>query len=127
MMMVVAHKQNGYLDATRSVGMPREVEYQLFARVTGKLNRGFRDDADFAELVEALHENLTLWRTLAVEVLDEGNDLPEQLRAQIFYLFEFACAHTPKVLRKEADVGALVDINMSIMRGLRQTSTAGQD
>ena len=125
-MTVAAHKQNGYLDATKTVGMPREVEYQLFARVTGKLNRGYRKDLDFTDLVEALHENLTLWRTLALEVIDDNNDLPDQLRAQIFYLFEFTRAHTPKVMRKEADVSALVDINMSIMRGLRQPSMAEQ-
>ena len=125
-MISVAQKQNGYMDATRTVGLPRDVEYQLFARVTGKLNRGFQESASFPELVEALQENLSLWRTLALDVADEENDLPDQLRAQLFYLFEFTRAHTPKVMRGDADVSALVDINMAIMRGLRSTPAEDQ-
>ena len=123
-MTAAAQKQNGYLNATRTVGMPRDVEYQLFARVTGRLNQGMREGAEFRELVAALQENLTVWRTLALEVMDENNELPAQLRAQIFYLFEFTRAHTQKVMHKEAGADVLVEINTSMMRGLRQRAMA---
>jgi len=116
-----ALKQNGYIDATRSTGTPRDIEYRLFSRVTGRLNRASQDGAAFPDLVQALNDNLTLWRTIALDVADDGNDLPDQLRAQLFYIYEFTSAHTPKVLRREADASVLIDINTSIMRGLRPT------
>ena len=127
-MSALAYQQNGYVSATRSTGMPRSIEYQVFSRVTGKMHKGVQPDAPFNVLAEALHENIMLWTTLGLEVADDSNELPDQLRAQIFYLFEFTRAHTPKVLRGEADVQALIDINTSIMRGLRAApQTEGTD
>ena len=127
-MCAYALRQNGYANATRSTGMPRDVEYQLFSRVTGKLNRASGKDGSFAELAEALHENLVLWRTIAVDVADEKNELPQSLRARLFYMFEFTTAHTRKVLQRQADPNVLIEINTSIMRGLRPNAPGkGQD
>lgn len=113
---------NGYMTATRSTGMPRDVEYQVFCKVTGALNRASTEPVNFSELASALNENLTLWRTIALDVIDADNGLPASLRAQLFYLFEFTQAHTPKVLRREADASALIDINTSMIRGLKQNN-----
>ncbi len=118
-MSAAAHQQNGYLSATKSLGSPRTIEYQVFSKVTGRLNRSLLPDAAFAELAEALQENLALWRTLALEVIDSDNELTAQLRSQLFYLFEFTNSHSSKVLRGEADAQPLIDINTSIMKGLR--------
>ncbi|MEM1297908.1 MAG: flagellar biosynthesis regulator FlaF [Pseudomonadota bacterium] len=120
-MSALAYQQNGYVAATRKTGMPRSIEYQLFSKTTGRLNRASQPDGSFPDLAEALSDNLELWRTLAVDVVDDENGLPAQLRAQLLYLFEFTNAHTSKVLRGEADVSALIDINTSIMKGLRQS------
>ena len=113
---------NGYMAATRSTGMPRDVEYQVFCKVTGALNRASTDPVNFSALASALNENLTLWRTIALDVIDAENGLPASLRAQLFYLFEFTQSHTPKILRREADASALIDINTSIIRGLKQNN-----
>jgi flagellar protein FlaF len=124
----------------------RSTEYDLFARVTRRLreaaapdrpagrpadrltNRpadglaaepaGRRPDRAPAPLVRALDDNLRLWTTLAVDVADEGNGLPRELRARLFYLAEFTRAHTRKVLKGEAAAGVLVEINTAVMRGL---------
>ena len=120
-MSALAYQQNGYVAATTSTGMPRNIEYQLFSKTTGRLNRAAQADSDFPELAAALSENLALWRTLALDVIDDDNELPAQLRAQLLYLFEFTDAHTSKVLRGDAEVQALIDINTSIMKGLRQS------
>ena len=112
--------QNGYLGVTRSTGTPRDVEYHMFSRVTGKLNQTSGEDAHFPDLAAALNENLNLWRTIALDVADGDNALPEMLRAQLFYLYEFTSAHTRKVLQRKADTAALIEINRLIMRGLKQ-------
>ena len=115
-------QKNGYASATRSAGMPRDVEYHAFSRVTGKVTRAVENDAPFPVLAEALHENVALWRALAIDIAGTENGLPDQLRAQIFYLFEFTLAQTPKVLKGTADAAALVEINVAIMNGLRPAS-----
>ncbi|MBB5517326.1 flagellar biosynthesis regulator FlaF [Amphiplicatus metriothermophilus] len=121
--------QNAYVQATRSIGAPREVEYKVFARITRALSETAdikpADGADFPRLVGALHENLALWTALASDVSREGNGLPAELRSKIFYLFEFTREHTRKVMRGDADAQILIDINTSIMRGLKgQTNVA---
>ncbi len=118
-MSALAQNRNGYMDATRSTGTPRDVEYQLFSRVTGKLNRGLAHSATFSDLAAALNENLSLWRALALDVMEPTNELPAPLRARLFYLYEFTRTHTQRVLKREADAQALVDVNIAIMRGLK--------
>ena len=124
-MSALAYQQNGYLSATKSTGVPRNIEYQLFSRVTGALNRATGPAASFSELAEALHDNLNLWMTLALDVAEDDNGLPPKLRAQLFYLYEFTQAQSSKVLRGESDAQVLIEINTSVMRGLWQ-SPAGE-
>jgi flagellar protein FlaF len=97
----------------------RATEYDLFARITRRLRDaiGQGAEAKFAR-IRALHDNLRLWTTLAADVAGEGNGLPRDLRARLFYLAEFTRVHTAKVLEGEAETGVLVDINTAVMRGL---------
>ncbi|SHF33132.1 flagellar protein FlaF [Litoreibacter ascidiaceicola] len=97
----------------------RGIEYEVFARVTRSLTEALNADVtEFPKLVEALHANRQLWNTLAADVADVDNALPEMLRAQIFYLAEFVNFHTSKALAGNATVSALLDVNLSVMRGL---------
>lgn len=75
----------------------------------------------YNELVGALHDNRRLWTILAADVASKANSLPSELRARIFYLSEFTQKHSALVLRKEASVKPLLEINVAIMRGLRQS------
>ena len=121
-MSALAYQQNGYLSATKTTGVPLKIEYQVFSKVTGQLNRATQEGAHFSDLAHALDENLKLWQALALDVMRDENGLPPQLRAQLFYLYKFTREHSRKVLRREADAQALIDINTSIMRGLRQAA-----
>lgn len=106
-----------YAPAATAPARPAQTtEYQAFARITSALKRA-RSTPD---VVHALHQNRQLWTTLAVDVADPGNALPEDLRARILYLAEFTRMHTGKVLRGKADAESLIDINTAMMRGLRQ-------
>ncbi len=99
---------------------PRSIEYDLLARTTKRLSAGWaRRDTDFPEFVTALNDNLRLWTTLATDVAGSGNGLPQQLRAQLFYLYQFTAEHSRAVLDNRASVEVLVDINTAVMRGLR--------
>ena len=100
---------------------PRGIEYEVFARTTRRLKAASaRRDSDFPAFAHALGDNLKLWTVLAIDVADRDNSLPAPLRAQLFYLFEFTDQHSRKLLAGE-DVSPdiLVEINTSVMRGLR--------
>jgi len=108
-----------YADTTSPTRTPRGTEYDAFARITHRMKASATDTSKFNILAAALYENKKLWAILAADISDNGNPLPKELRGRIFYLYEFTTQHTSKVLRKEASVDVLVDINTAVMRGLR--------
>ena len=120
--------RTGYENSLQSTGSSRAFEYQLFARVTRQLSDNDRTAADFSKKrSEALFDNLKLWTKLAIDVAKESNQLPPQLRSSIFFLAEFTRHHTSKVYQNEATTDALVEINMSVMRGLKNKITAERE
>lgn len=118
-MQSAALAQNAYGNANAYMPLGRDTEYRAFAKVTRKLAEPRDGRTSFASLVSALHENNRLWGIIAEDVASGGNELDAKLRAQLFYLFEFTALHTRKVIAGEASPEILVEINTSIMRGLR--------
>ena len=99
---------------------PRDLEYDLLARATKALSQAARGTPrNYPALVTALDENQRLWSALAADVAAPRNGLPAQLRAQLFYLYEFTALHSQAVRDKDASVEVLIDINSAVMRGLR--------
>lgn len=112
--------KTAYAGAAVPIRTGRGTEYELFAQITRRLNAAVtRPEGDFNALVSALHDNRTLWTTLAADVAEAENGLPQALRARLYYLSEFTRHHTRRVLAGDASAGVLVDINMAVMRGLR--------
>lgn len=100
----------------------RGTEYEVFARITHRLKAAHAlGNPGFSSLARALYDNRRLWTMLATDVADPGNQLPAPLRARIFYLAEFTTLHSSKVLAGTATAEVLIDINTSIMKGLRQS------
>jgi flagellar protein FlaF len=96
------------------------MEYDAVARITHRLrSEAMKGPEGFPDLVKALHDNKTLWNIFAVDVADADNQLPRELKAQIFYLAEFTSQHTTKVLARQANVAPLLEINSAILQGLR--------
>lgn len=117
--------QNAYGQTNQPIRTMRGTEYEAVARITHRLkSAASKEPLDIAELATAIHENRNLWTLFATEVADRDNPLPQELRALIFYLAEFTTIHSRKVLRSEATADALIDVNTSIMRGLRAGSPA---
>ena len=119
MMSALAQPESLYGEATRATGTPRNVEYQVFSQVTGRLNRARREGEPFTRLAAALQDNLRLWTVIATDVTSAENGLPLQLRSQLAELAKFVRVHTHKVLQREADSEVLIEINTAVMRGLR--------
>lgn len=111
--------RSAYSGAATPTRTGRGTEYEVFARVTRRLRQAQSGEGGYAALVSALHDNRSLWSTLAADVAVETNGLPKPLRARIFYLAEFTIQHSRRVLAGEAGVEVLIDINTAVMRGLR--------
>ena len=110
----------GYAHAEGPVRTPRSIEYDLLARCTQALSIAWiKRKQDFPALAKALRENLQLWATLAADVAEPTNGLPKDLRAKLFYLYEFTAEHSRAVLENRASVEVLIDINTAVMKGLR--------
>ncbi len=120
-MTVHALAQTTYGATARTIKTPRDIEYDLLARITGQMQKAIADTgpARFPSLAAAMHENRRLWSAFAVDLADAGNGFPQQLRARLFYLAQFVMQHTDKVLSGSAKAEVLVDINLAVMRGLR--------
>ena len=107
--------QQAYAPARPTIQTHRAIEAQVITDITVRLSR---KTSDFPTLARAVHDNRTMWTTLAIDVADPANALPATLRAQIFYLAEFTEQHSKKFLQGEADLAPLIDINTAIIRGL---------
>ena len=98
---------------------PRATEYRLFGQVTGALIGAQKSSMKGGPLAEVLDWNRTLWRTLAADCLDDRNQLPQELRANIVSLSLWVTKYSKEVNRTGAPLDPLIDINRAIMQGLQ--------
>ena len=112
--------ERGYLGSMETTRSERRSEYEVIARITRKLRDAARaQKTDYPGFVEALDLNRQLWQIFAIDVADDQNPLPQELRARIFYLAEFTETHTRKVLRDKVSIMPLLEVNMAVLRGLK--------
>ncbi len=108
-----------YQQAAQRSETPRDAEYRLFAQVTRALMEvKTKPREDIAAWIDVLHWNRRIWATLADDCSNPANALPDETRAQIISLSLFVHRHTSHVMRREADVDTLIDINRMMMQGL---------
>lgn len=121
-----ARAQSGYGAAAAPIRTGRSSEYAIFAKVTHRMKDVDESDRSaFPRLAAAVCDNQRLWGVLAEDLMNDGNALPVALRAQLISLAEFVRKHTLRVLAGKASIAPLIDINTSIMRGLRGEVEAG--
>jgi flagellar protein FlaF len=108
-----------YQRAQRAAENPRNSEYRLFGQVTGALLEAQSSGAKGVSLIDALDWNRRMWSSLAVDCMDDSNQLPRQLRAQIVSLSIWVTKYSSQVMQKGASLEPLIDINRTIMQGLQ--------
>ncbi|MDE0591363.1 flagellar biosynthesis regulator FlaF [Halocynthiibacter sp. C4] len=119
-MNAIQRAKSAYGTTRETIRTPKSIEFEAFARISHSLKSAEeKGKKGFNSLVQALDTNRKLWTILAADVAEEKNPLPQELKARIFYLAEFTNLHTRKVLKREASAQVLIEINMSIMRGLK--------
>jgi len=66
-----------------------------------------------------------LLQILFLDLVNPNNTLPQELKTSLIQLSDFTMSHSRKVLLGEASPEALIDINSSVIAGLRQSMTPG--
>lgn len=117
-MNVSALANSAYAPSAAGVQSAREVEYKALARVTGALAAA-RDARSHVMMARALTDNVRLWTVFATDLAGGDNALPVALRKGLAELAVFTLRHTLKVYAGEAQVDVLIEINQSVMKGLR--------
>ena len=108
-----------YQQAQRITENPRETEYRLFGQVTGALISAQKDGLSGGPLAETVDWNRKMWRMLAADCLDERNQLPQEVRANIISLSLWVSKYSKEVTRKGASLDPLIEVNRNIMQGLQ--------
>ena len=107
-----------YQQTQKKFANPRDTEYRLFAQITSALINSKSLPRTDERLISALTRNRELWSTLAIDCANETNQLAKTLRAQIISLSLWVSRYTSTVMRENAELEPLIDINRTIMEGL---------
>jgi len=107
-----------YQKAQQSTETPSQVEYRLFVQVTNSLITARDNGLKGSKLVGALDWNRRMWSVFSSDCGAEGNALPDQLRASIVSLSIWVSKHSSAVVRGDASIDDLININKTIMEGL---------
>lgn len=119
-MSLAQRAHDAYSTATVPIRSSRSIEYEVISKISHRLrNAAKARDTSFPAFAEALSENHRLWTTLATDIAQDENALPDELRARLFWLAEFVEAESRKLLRGAGDVGILIEINAAVLHGLR--------
>ena len=96
----------------------RDTEYDAFSRITFALRTAAQGD-DPHQVIQAVHANTELWTILAADLMQPGNALADEIKAGLLSLANFSIKHGHAVMNGATEIGVLIDINISIMKGLR--------
>lgn len=99
----------------------RDIEYEAFSRVTRDLAAAYKSGPT-RDLILAVYKNNELWVAIASSLADPANIFPAELRGSLISLALFSLRTGHEYMESGGDVQVLIDINMSIMKGLRGES-----
>lgn len=104
----------------------KDVEIEILLETTRRLKKANEMRSfNFPAFATALRDNCQLWLTFAVDVANSKNGLPQELRAKLFFLCEFTQEHTRNILSGNLSASVLVEINLSVLRGLANNRSVG--
>jgi flagellar protein FlaF len=108
----------GVGDGADAIRTQRDAEYDVVSRVT-RLLRQAESSGDRASTIAAVHKNNQLWTLLATDLAHPANALPAETKAGLLSLAGFCLRHGHAILAEGGCVERLIDINLSVMKGLR--------
>mgnify|MGYP006285268395 CR=1 FL=1 len=111
---------NVYTAATIRHEDPRQGEVAVMIRLTRMIEQA----KDSNDLIAALDENRRYWTKLMAHLADDANQLPEVTRARLISIGNWVGRFSSQVIAGKAECAPLIDINKTIIAGLRQQAAA---
>jgi flagellar biosynthesis activator protein FlaF len=108
---------NPYADAIAQTETPRQREFRLLARANRLLSEAKEKD-DIASLYRAVLYNRQIWNTFLIDLTDENNALPLELKGALISIGIWVEKFSDPVCDGEESVDDLIEVNRSIMEGL---------
>lgn len=118
---------SGYQSYQQSMGVahnPRDTEYRLIGNVTSALIKASEEDCPLKQKISALLWNQKVWNAFLSDLAHPENVLPEDLKNNLIKLATWVFRETQLVMDDEADFSALINVNKTIMEGLRPQVSA---
>jgi flagellar protein FlaF len=111
----------GYGKAKQETASDKHIELQLFTSITARLRAQANKNSTQLNSVmaQALIDNAKLWNILFCDLVSQDNQLPLDLKKNLISLAEFTQEHTQRVFRGEAGMGILIEVNDSVIIGLK--------
>lgn len=99
----------------------KHIELQLFTSITARLRAQANKNSTQLNSVmaQALIDNAKLWNILFCDLVSQENQLPLDLKKNLISLAEFTQEHTQRIFRGEVGMGILIEVNDSIIVGLK--------
>lgn len=99
------------------------LEHALFRQITDGLIEAIDlEKTDASKWADAVNRNLELWTLLATDLLHPENRLNDATRKSLLELSIFVRRASMQILAGEGEISDLVEINESIMKGLKGSS-----
>lgn len=111
---------NPYTTAVEATETPRQREYRLLARANRQLS-DTKGKKDIAGLYKAVMYNRQIWNTFMIDLTDENNQLPKELKGALISLGIWVEKFSDQVCNGDESVDDLIEVNRSIMEGLSGT------
>ncbi|MEM9421423.1 MAG: flagellar biosynthesis regulator FlaF [Pseudomonadota bacterium] len=116
--------EQGYGQVRRETATPRTVEHKVLMSIAGELETADPSTPHgYRMLAQAIHRNTELWTAFAADLSSEANPLGAELKAGLISLANFSINHGLKVLHREADVQALINVNRTVAAGIAQAAS----
>ena len=113
-------KLQAYAQTQKSSMSSREIEAMAFTKAALKLEDAKKSLDDYDAYASALKFNQLLWTIIQADIVDQENQLPDQLKANILSLSIFVDRQTIKALAdtSEKHLDVLININKNLAEGL---------
>lgn len=108
---------NPYARAIATTETDREREYRLLARANRLLAEA-EERGDIASLYRAVLFNRQIWNTFLIDLTDERNALPRELKGALISIGIWVERFSDPVCEGKENVQDLIDVNRTIMEGL---------
>ncbi len=105
-----------YQRAAATAISPRGTEIAAFAAINARLTEAETE----TDRIKALNRNHELWSVLLKDIALSSNALPEILKQDLMKLGVFSMHYSTVAISQRLPVQPLVDINDSMIEGLRQ-------